>query len=159
MPLLTSHLETQLEGSLDGAGLRQNLKSSPNEDYVEKIIALIKERATFVSDFWELSKYFFLAPDSYDEKAVKKQWKEDSSTIMNQLVFILQSIEQFSSQNVEDQVKSWIAAENLSFGKVMAPLRLAVVGAMQGPHVFDILELIGCDESIARIKNAISKLN
>ena len=128
-----------------------------NNKYVEQVVGLIKERATFVSDFWELSHYFFTAPVSYDEKAVQKQWKEDNSGIMNQLVFILENVSDFSSINVEDQVKSWITAKELSFGKVMAPLRLVIVGAMQGPHVFDILELIGKQESISRIKKAISE--
>lgn len=130
-----------------------------NDDWIEKIVALIKERATFVTDFWELTHYFFKAPDSYDEKAVKKQWKEDTSNIMNQLVSVLDSVHDYTSQNVENQVKSWITANELSFGKVMAPLRLVTVGAMQGPHVFDILELIGKDEGIARIKKAISELD
>lgn len=132
---------------------------SRNLEYVEKVVGLIKERASFISDFWELSHYFFTAPESFDEKAVKKQWKEGTASIMNQLVSILEGLSDFSSQNVEDQVKSWITAQELSFGKVMAPLRLVLVGAMQGPHVFDILELIGKEESISRIQKAVSKLD
>ena len=127
-------------------------------DKVERVVSLIKERATFVSDFWELSNFFFKAPISYDEKAVKKQWKEDTSAIMNQLVSILEGLSDFSSQNIEDKVKSWLTAKELSFGKVMAPLRLVTVGAMQGPHIFDILEFIGKEESIARIEKAVSEL-
>ncbi len=129
-----------------------------NHDYTEKVVGLIKERATFVSDFWELSHYFFMAPTNYDQKAVKKQWKEDTPDIMNQLVSVLEGIVDFSSQNVEDQVKSWLAGQELSFGRVMAPLRLVVVGAMKGPHVFDILEMIGKTETIARVRRAISAL-
>ena len=125
-------------------------------DRLKIIISLIKERATFVSDFWELSHYFFIAPLFYDEKAVKKQWKEDTSDIMNQLVSVLRTTSEFSSQTLEEDVKSWITTKEFSFGRVMAPLRLAIVGAMQGPHVFDILELIGKEESITRIKNAIA---
>lgn len=132
---------------------------SRNPEYVEKVVSLIKERASFVSDFWELSHYFFTAPVSFDEKAVKKQWKEGTASIMNQLVSLLEGLSDFSSQNVEEQVKSWITAQELSFGKVMAPLRLVLVGAMQGPHVFDILELIGKEESISRIQKAVSKLD
>lgn len=132
---------------------------SRKPEYVEKVVSLIKERASFVSDFWELSHYFFTAPVSFDEKAVKKQWKEGTASIMNQLVSLLEGLSDFSSQNVEEQVKSWITAQELSFGKVMAPLRLVLVGAMQGPHVFDILELIGKEESISRIQKAVSKLD
>jgi glutamyl-tRNA synthetase len=77
---------------------------------------------------------------------------------MNQLVSILESITDFSSENVETQVKAWISEKELSFGKVMPPLRLLIVGDMKGPHIFDILGLIGKEESIGRIKTALEKL-
>ncbi len=127
-----------------------------NDDYITKVVSLIKERASFVSDFWQLSDYFFVAPSAYDEKASRKQWKEDTPNIMNQLISVLEGIEDFSSENVETAVKSWIGDQELSFGKVMPPLRLALVGAMKGPHVFDIIALIGKKESVDRIKKAIS---
>ncbi len=126
-----------------------------NDDYVEKVVSLIKERASFVSDFWKLSDYFFVAPSTYDEKASRKQWKEDTSKIMNQLVSVLEGVQDFSSQNVEAVVKSWIGDHELSFGKVMPPLRLAIVGAMKGPHIFDIIGMIGQEESVGRIKKAV----
>ena len=123
---------------------------------IEKIVSLIKERAVFVSDFWELSDYFFITPTSYNEKASKKQWKEGTPEILNQLVSILESINDFTSENVENLVKNWITEKELSFGKVMPPLRLVIVGDMKGPHIFDILEMIGKEESIARINGAIA---
>ncbi|WP_273568654.1 glutamate--tRNA ligase [Maribacter halichondriae] len=129
-----------------------------NENYVEKVVSLIKERATYVSDFWELSSYFFIAPSSYNDKAVKKQWKEGTSEIMNQLVSALKDIDDFSSEVVETQVKTWIAAQELSFGRVMPPLRLVIVGDMKGPHLFDIMSLIGKEESITRIQKALNTL-
>lgn len=127
-------------------------------DRVEKVVSMIKERATFVSDFWELSDYFFVAPTSYNEKAVKKQWKEDASELMQNVSSILEPLTDFSSENIEKQVKDWITAEELSFGKIMAPLRLVLVGDLKGPHLFDIMAMIGKEESISRIHNAISTL-
>ncbi len=129
-----------------------------NKNYIDKVVSLIKERANFVSDFWDLSSYFFKAPDSFDEKAVRKQWKDDTPQIMNDLVAVLNGIEDFSSENVETLVKEWIGKKELSFGKVMPPLRLVIVGAMKGPHLFDILGMIGKQESISRIQKAISIL-
>ena len=129
-----------------------------NADYIEKVVTLIKERANFVSDFWELSDYFFESPTSFDEKAVRKQWKEGSPKIMSALIGVLESIEDFSSENVETLVKEWINENELSFGKVMPPLRLVVVGAMKGPHLFDILGMIGKEESISRIQKAASMI-
>ncbi len=122
------------------------------------MVALIKERATFVNDFWELGNYFFLAPSEYDEKAVKKQWKEDTASIMGQLLSLLEGLEDFASENIETQVKKWITENELSFGKVMPPLRLVIVGEMKGPHIFDIMALIGKTDCINRIKSAITFL-
>ncbi|WP_036150856.1 glutamate--tRNA ligase [Maribacter forsetii] len=127
-------------------------------EYVTKVVTLIKERAIFVSDFWDLSDYFFVAPNEYNAKAAKKQWKEDTALIMNDLISVLKSIEDFSSENSETIVKAWIGEKELSFGKVMPPLRLFLVGDMKGPHIFDIMAMIGKEESISRIKTALNKL-
>ena len=133
-------------------------KDKNNADYIKQVVSLIKERATFVKDFWELGSYFFLAPTEYDEKAVKKQWKEDTAAIMTQLLSLLEGTEDFGSENLETQVKQWISENELSFGKVMPPLRLVIVGEMKGPHIFDIMALIGKTDSINRIKTAITVL-
>tara|TARA_R110002020_G_scaffold475985_2_gene715664 strand:- start:9022 stop:10533 length:1512 start_codon:yes stop_codon:yes gene_type:complete len=133
-------------------------KDKNNADYIKQVVSLIKERATFVKDFWELGSYFFLAPTEYDEKAVKKQWKEDTAAIMTQLLSLLEGTENFGSENLETQVKQWISENELSFGKVMPPLRLVIVGEMKGPHIFDIMALIGKTDSINRIKTAITVL-
>ncbi|WP_158975042.1 glutamate--tRNA ligase [Cellulophaga sp. L1A9] len=125
---------------------------------VEKVVSLIKERATFVSDFWELSDYMFVTPTSYDEKGIKKQWKEDTPNIMSEVQELLASIDEFTSEKTEEIVKQWIGDKELSFGKVMPPLRLIIVGEMKGPHLFDILEFIGKEETIHRIKTAIKTL-
>ncbi|WP_318343136.1 glutamate--tRNA ligase [Flagellimonas baculiformis] len=129
-----------------------------SSDYVTKVVSLIKERASFVSELWDLGNYFFESPSTYDEKAVSKQWKEDTPQIMEAVVGILEGIDNFDSAAVEAQVKEWISEKELSFGKVMPPLRLVIVGEMKGPHLFDIMELIGKEESIHRIKKAISTL-
>ncbi|RIV44638.1 glutamate--tRNA ligase [Flagellimonas pelagia] len=126
---------------------------------VKRVVSQIKERAVFVSDFWNLSDYFFQRPTNYEEKAVKKQWKEDTPQIMEEVLEILSGITEFESSNIETLVKEWISKKELSFGKVMPPLRLIIVGDMKGPHLFDILELIGKEESIQRIKTAITTLS
>ena len=77
---------------------------------------------------------------------------------MNDFISIVEPIEDFSSENTESIVKAWIADKELSFGKVMPPLRLFLVGDMKGPHIFDIMAMIGKEESITRIKTALKKL-
>lgn len=122
-----------------------------------KIVSLIKERAHFVSEFWELSDYFFEAPTLYDEKAAKN-WKEETPALMSDLFQLLDGIDDFTSANVETIVKDWMAQNEIGMGKVMQPLRLSLVGALKGPHLFDIMELIGKEETISRIKRAIANL-
>ena len=125
---------------------------------IEKIVSLIKERATFVSDFWELSSFFFVAPDKFDKKSRKKAWKETAPKIITQLKTNLINIEDFSSKNIEAIITESIKANNLGFGKVLMPLRLLMVGDMSGPHVFDIIETLGKDETIKRIDFGLEKL-
>ncbi|GAA4051308.1 glutamate--tRNA ligase [Flavobacterium chungnamense] len=122
-----------------------------------KIVSSIKERANFVSDFWEMSDFFFVAPTSYDEKAAKN-WKEETPNLMLQLIEVLKPIEDFNSVNIETIVKDWMTKNEIGMGKVMQPFRLSLVGALKGPHLFDIVELIGKDETIKRLEKAIANL-
>jgi glutamyl-tRNA synthetase len=126
-------------------------------DYVQKVVSLIKERAHFVSEFWDLSDFFFVAPTSYDEKAAKN-WKEDTSELMSQLIDVLEDIPDFDSAAIETAVKDWLTQNEIGMGKVMQPFRLSVVGALKGPHLFDIVEMIGKEETVNRIKRAIANL-
>ena len=128
-----------------------------NKPLMTKIVSLIKERANFVSDFWELSDYFFKAPTSYDEKAAKN-WKEDTPRTMQELISVLENIEDFTSANIETDVKDWMTQNEIGMGKVMQPFRLSLVGALKGPHLFDIVELIGKEETIKRLEKAIVSL-
>jgi glutamyl-tRNA synthetase len=129
-----------------------------SKDFVLKVVSSIKERAVFVKDFWELSSFFFENPEKYDAKASKKNWKEGTPELMNELIGLLKTIQDFSSENTEKEIKEWITAKEIGFGKVMQPLRLSLVGALKGPHLFDIIEIIGKEATIKRLKNAIAKL-
>ncbi|MDN3678461.1 glutamate--tRNA ligase [Flavobacterium paronense] len=122
-----------------------------------RIVSLIKERANFVSEFWELSNFFFEAPTSYDEKAAKN-WKEDTPRTMQELISVLENISDFTSATIETDVKDWMTQNEIGMGKVMQPFRLSLVGALKGPHLFDIVELIGKEETIKRLQTAISTL-
>jgi glutamyl-tRNA synthetase len=130
--------------------------SIANEKLVS-IVSLVKERVNFVSEFWEMSDFFFQAPTSYDEKA-SKNWKEETPILMNQLIVVLNSIENFCSLNIETIVKDWMTQNDIGMGKVMQPFRVSLVGALKGPHLFDIVELIGKEETTKRLEKAIASL-
>ncbi len=122
---------------------------------VTKIVSLLKERATFMSDLWDQGSFFFDAPKNYDAKAAEKAFKPETPELLQKVVTILNAIEDFSVENLSEKVKGWITSENIGFGKVMMPLRLALVGEMKGPEVFDILSILGKKESISRIEKAV----
>jgi glutamyl-tRNA synthetase len=122
-----------------------------------RIVSLIKERAHFVAEFWDLADYFFVAPVTYDEKAAKN-WKEETPGLMHQLIAVLSPIEDFTSVTIETIVKEWLTQNEIGMGKVMQPFRLSLVGALKGPHLFDIVELIGKEETIKRLEQAIATL-
>ncbi len=146
------------------AKLTQAFKASKEElsdidsGYIELVIELIKERATFVSDFWELSHFFFKAPEHYNEKALKKAIKEDTRIILEELVSVIEDADDSSKGELQDAVKGWITSKEIGFGKVMMPLRLALVGALQGPDVFDIMFMVGKNESVNRIKTLLGSI-
>ena len=121
-------------------------------DYVALVVDLIKERATFPSEFWGLSHYFFKAPEAFAEAALKKAWKEHSKDLMSQLISVLETADDSSVDGIQTTVKGWITKNEIGFGKIMMPLRVALVGALEGVDVFDIIHLIGKSEAIKRIQ-------
>lgn len=129
------------------------------KEYIVKVIGLVKERAVFTKDLWELSDYFFENPETYDEKASKKQWKENTPAILKNVKNIIENTSEFNSLKIETKVKEYLTEKELGFGSVMPPLRLSIVGAMKGPHLFDIIEMIGKENTILRIENAIQTLS
>lgn len=122
-----------------------------------KVVSLIKERAHFVSEFWELCDFFFVAPTAYDEKA-SKNWKAETPALMQELISVVEEITDFTSLNIETIVKDWMTKNEIGMGKIMQPFRLSLVGALKGPHLFDIVEVIGKEETIKRIQKAIAAL-
>ncbi len=126
--------------------------------YVEKVVALVRERVDFVRELWDEAYFFFRAPEEYDEKVVKKRWKGDVPELMDELAVLLAAVEPFESGVLEEKVKAWIEEKGAGMGKVLNALRLLLVGTSKGPHLFDIMEMIGKEETVARIKRGISKL-
>jgi len=127
-------------------------------EYTETVVGLVKERVNFVRELWDQSFFFFVAPTSYDEKVVKKRWKEDSPAQMAELIEVLKLIDDFSAHNQEEIVKSWIETKGYHLGNVMNAFRLAIVGESKGPHMFDITATIGKEETIDRLSRAIKEI-
>lgn len=126
-------------------------------EVITEIVGLVKERANFANELWDLSDFFFVAPTAYDEKA-SKNWKPETAELMTKLTEVLENILDFSSSNIESVVKAWMEENGIGMGKVMQPLRLSLVGSLKGPHLFDIIAIIGKEETKNRIQKAIETL-
>ena len=131
---------------------------SSDLNYTTKVVSLLKERAVFVDDLWDLGSYFFVAPKEFDPKASKKAWKEGSKEMVETLIKIISEVKPFDVENLQNEVKGWITKNEMGFGKVMQPFRLSLVGAMQGPDVFEIAALLGREETLNRLNFALKTL-
>lgn len=132
-----------------------DLNLTLSDDKLLKVIKLMKERATFPKDIYENGKFFFEAPTSYDEKASKKAWNDETSAILGELASNLEGAD-FNAENLKQTVHNFAENKGLGMGKVMMPLRLSLVGELKGPDVPDIMELLGKEETISRINNAVN---
>jgi glutamyl-tRNA synthetase len=133
---------------------REELKDL-DVNFIELVVYKIKERATFISEFWDLSHFFFVTPNTFDEKGLKKAVKEDTKPLLEELATIVESVSDFDVEPLQTAIKGWITSKEIGFGKVMMPLRLALVGGLSGPDVFDIMYLIGKPETLKRINKLI----
>ncbi len=132
-----------------------------NEQKVKSIVALVKERCNFVKDFWENSDYFFVAPESYAEKALKKRWKEGTSERVRFIAMEISKIEDNNlwADNAEEFLMKYISENELNMGQIMNSIRLAVVGDTKGVNMLDIFRILGKQEIISRLNTAAEKIN
>ena len=128
--------------------------TDPDLQNLERIVGLIKERCEFVKDIWPQSHFFFQAPDSYDEKTVKSKWKADTNEKLMAISELFETIGEWKSEQIKEIFSAFMSAKEWGFGAVMVPIRLALVGGSSGPDLFEILELVGKNEVIQRIKVA-----
>ena len=129
-----------------------------SDELAGKAAGIMKERAQLLTDLWDLTSYFFVAPDSYEEKQAKKYWKGQNPAILRELREVLASIDDFSLENTERIVRAWIEEKGYGMGQVMNTLRLALVGAGKGPGMYDVTSFIGREECLRRIDNLFATL-
>ena len=125
---------------------------------ITAVVRMMKDRVTFVSELWPLCSFFFIAPHSYDEKTVKKRWKEYSPQQMSELRDVLYALDDFSIENQEKAVMAWIESKKYKLGDIMNAFRLCLVGEGKGPGMFDISAFLGKSETLRRLDAAIAAL-
>ena len=129
-----------------------------SDEIAGKAAFIMKERATFVSDLWDLTSYFFVAPTEYEEKQLKKYWKGENPARLTELREVLAGIEDFSLENTEQIVHAWITEKEYGMGQIMNTLRLALVGAGKGPGMYDVTSFIGKEECLKRIDHLLANV-
>ena len=130
-----------------------------DKEFNLKLIELLKERANFIRDIYQQGKFFYTAPDSYDEKAVSKAWKEDTAELLKEFSSELENISVFSSEKIHEMVQGFVQSKSIGFGKLMMPVRLAMVGSLQGPDVPVLMELLGKEEVLKRLEQIGNQLS
>ena len=127
-------------------------------DRIELVCKLMKDRVNFIHELWDLCSFFFFEPVTYDEKTVRKRWKENSPEVMAELSDVLKGIDDFSVEGQEKVVMAWIESKGYKLGDVMNAFRLCLVGEGKGPGMFDISAFLGKDETLHRIQKAITSI-
>jgi glutamyl-tRNA synthetase len=117
---------------------------------------MLKERLHFAADLWEEGYFFFEAPQSYDKQVINKRWKADTASQMQALHQHLETLDAFETELLDQSIKQWIEVNGYGMGAVMNALRLLLVGTSKGPHLADIMALIGKEESLERIQKGVA---
>ena len=125
---------------------------------IRTVVSLMKDRVSFVRELWDLCSFFFLPPTEYDEKTVRKRWKEDSAQQMTELAEVLEGIDDFSIEGPEPVVMKWVEDKGYKLGDIMNAFRLALVGIGKGPGMFDISAFLGKEETLRRLRRAVEIL-
>ena len=118
----------------------------------------MKSRVNFVKELWPLCSFFFEAPTEYDEKTIRKRWKENSAQVMTELADVLEGIDDFSIEGQEPIVEKWIEEKEYKLGDVMNAFRLTLVGEGKGPGMSDISAFLGKAETLKRLRKAVEVL-
>ena len=125
---------------------------------IRTVVSLMKDRVSFVRELWDLCSFFFLPPTEYDEKTVRKRWKEYSAQQMTELAEVLEGIDDFSIEGQEPVVMKWVEDKGYKLGDIMNAFRLALVGIGKGPGMFDISAFLGKEETLRRLRRAVEIL-
>jgi glutamyl-tRNA synthetase len=127
-----------------------------NDTLLEKVIAAQKERAIYPKDIYAEGKFFFTAPTGFDADLIQKRWKEGSTAMVQQLIPVFESIQEFNAPVIEATLKKYLEENNIGIGAVMPLIRILLTGGLTGPAVFDIAAILGKEETMSRIVNGVN---
>jgi glutamyl-tRNA synthetase len=143
-------LKFEIKSIIEGKGIPVS-----DDSMLEKVIALVKDRCTLLTDFYEQSKFFFETPATFDIDAVKPKWNEAKELFFAEMIRNFELTTNWNASTLENNFKEIAAVNKIKPGEVLLPFRIMLVGGKFGPGVFDIAELLGKEETINRIKKSL----
>ncbi len=129
-----------------------------DDDKFKKVLELVKDRCTLLTDFYEQSSFFFVTPEEIDLDAIKPKWNDKKQLFFLELIRTYELMQLWQHDELEKEFKELAAANQLKPGELMLPFRIMLVGGKFGPGVFEIAALIGKEETIKRIEYTLSLL-
>lgn len=130
-----------------------------SDAYLEKVIELMKDRVNFVSEFVTFCEYFFLEPETYEQEAVRKRWKDSTNDLLVEFKEVLRSLEPFSAESIEEAFKEYAELKGIKVAELIHPIRLATSGVSIGPSLYHLLEVIGSQATVRRIERALERID
>jgi glutamyl-tRNA synthetase len=127
--------------------------------YLLKVITLMKDRVKVLEDFVTFGKYFFEDPVDYDREGIEKYWKDKTSEILSEFVSRIEKIEDYTAPVIERELRSFADEKNIKAGDLIHPIRLAITGMRISPGLFEVMEVLGKETTIRRIKNALGRIS
>ena len=138
---------------IEAAGVETTIEKA------EQVVGYMKSRVNFVKELWPLCSFFWIAPTSYDEKAVAKRWKAETPAMMAELRELMAAWDKYDDAEAsEEYVKQWCEAKGYGLGNVMNPFRLMLVGELKGPHMFEVTAVLGKEETLRRMDVALNTI-
>ena len=152
------HLRQRTDDVL-AAELKQNVTTDLSLQQLAMVSGLMKERATFITDIPKEGDFLFQPPTTYDDKTLRKKWKEDAADLMTEWMSVLSNLTSFDALSIEASFKSFLEEKTLGIGRVLPLFRLLVTGKGMGPSMFEIAEFLGKEECVERMKNGVSAVS
>ncbi|HRC68026.1 MAG TPA: glutamate--tRNA ligase family protein, partial [Bacteroidales bacterium] len=137
----------------------KNLGVDCSWEYVKESIHLVRERVSFVKEIWDQGWFFFKPPEKYDEEVIKKRWKPETSQILQKFSDTLLHLDTFDQVHLDETIQNFLQENAVEMGALMSPLRICLTGGAIGPHLTEIMALIGKEETLHRIETALKKIN
>jgi len=136
----------------------KDLGLTATDEYIGQVVSLMREKVTFLKETFTQGIYFFQDPTEYDEKVLRKKWKADTNSTIEGIALAFENLDLFDSANIEKALHHYGESNEIKIGQLMQPLRVAVTGAPMGPPFYEMLELLGKETVVRRLKSAIKNI-